>query len=866
MQACVAFNLHEGLPFCVSYVFIRSKIPTFAAMKNTILFSGITLLLLVLSGNIQAQERGQMRRQGNDSLMRSMPKIGKVSGKIFDSKSNKPVEYASVAVVANRDSSIAGGSLSDGKGNFLVEELPMGRFRLRITILGYGTMFSDVFILTPQNPESDAGKISIDPSAASLKEISVSAERPDLINSLDRKVYNVDKNIVNTGGTVTEVLSNIPSVNVDMDGKVSLRGTENVTILIDGKPSGVLGGDRKAVLQQIPASAVDQIEVITNPSAKYDADGMGGIINIKTKKGKLKGMNGNVTGGVGTNNKYNFSLGLNNRTSKMNLYANYSFRHEERSNTGEGNQDNFFPGQIPYSYSYNSHGHNQSEFNNGKLGADFYLNKNNTLGINGSLTKRKSNQPGQSFYSFTDVQGLQYTTYSTRSTDDDKNLSGDAGLDYKKNWTGSKRELTGSVNYSQNERSEEGTLESSVYSLENKPYQLNENLNKYSAVISQIDFVQPVKESGKFEAGLKSTYRKLDNDQIISTIDSNQLTYSINSLKTDHFIFNEQVFAAYSMYSGKWKKFEYNAGFRAEQTLSDGQSRSQSLSFTNDYLSFFPSAFIKYPLSTSQDVQLSYSRRVNRPESRSLNPFTDYSDSLMLRKGNPKLKPEYIHSMELGYSTQVSKFNITATLYYRHTDDLISRYRTVDGNTGISTSTFINYSTSENIGGEAIIRYQMEKAGSVMGSFNIYQNTVNGKNVEADLQSSSTQWSGRLNINLKLGKTTSAQITGNYMSKFNSPTSTFKGMSGVDAGLKQEIWKGKGSLSANITDIFETRRMEITSFNDYYTSSMIRTRESRVATFTLTYRFGNQDSNLFQRKKNQRTNVPQTDTPDMIDF
>ena len=837
-------------------------------MKKSCVLIRFVLIIFsfVAATSLYAQDNGPSHRQRNDSLMKAMPKIGKVSGKIIDSKSKKPVEYASVAVIANRDSSIAGGALTDTKGNFLVEELPMGKFKLRITILGYGTLFTDPFLVIPSNPESDAGVISIDPTAASLKQVDISAERPDLINSLDKKVYNVDKNIVNTGGTVTEVLSNIPSVSVDMDGKVSLRGTENVTILIDGKPSGILGGDRKAVLQQIPASAVDQIEVITNPSAKYDADGMGGIINIKTKKGKLKGLNGNVTGGIGTNNKYNFSLGLNNRTSKMNMYANYSMRSEKRSNSGYGDQDNFFPGQNPYSYSYDTHSNNTSLFHTGKLGVDFYLNKNNTLGINGSLTRRSGSAPSQSFYSFIDNQGNEFNNFRTQSTDEDKNLSADAGLDYKKTWTGSKRELTANLSYSQNERNENGSLSNSIYGIEDKAYQLNEDLNKFHTLISQIDFIQPVKENGKFEAGVKNTNRQMDNDQVISSLDSTGLNYFENPLKTDHFIYNEQVLAAYSMYTGKWKSFEYNAGLRAEQTLSDGESRSQSIHFNNNYFALFPSAFVKYALTNSQDLQLSYSRRVNRPETRSLNPFIDYSDSLFLRKGNPELKPEYIHSMELAYSTTLKNLSLTATLYYRHTDDLISRFRTVDGNTGISTMTFINYSSSENKGGEIVLRYQFEKAGNVMASFNVYRNSINGKNIESDLQSASTQWSGRLNVNLRFGKTTGGQITGNYMSPSTSPVSRFKGMSGIDAGIRQDLWKGKGSLSLNITDIFNTRKMDITTFNDFYTSHMYRTRESRVASITLTYRFGNQDASLFQRKKNQRNQMPQNDTPEMIDF
>ena len=842
---------------------------TFAAMeKQTNAIRLFFLIALFVSAGffLKAQDSGRMNRPGSDSLRNAMPKIGKLSGKIIDSKTNKPVEYASVVAIKPRDSSMVGGALTDTKGKFLIEDLPMGRFRLKITILGYGIQFTEPMVITPQNVEVDAGIISIDPSTARLKEVNVSAERPDLINSLERKVYNVDKNIVNTGGTVTEVLSNIPSVNVDMDGKVSLRGTENVTILIDGKPSGMLGGDRKAVLQQIPASAVDQIEVITNPSAKYDADGMGGIINIKTKKGKLQGMNANVAAGVGTNDKYNFSLGLNNRSSKMNLYANYSFRHENRTNTGSGDQDNYFPGQDRYSYEYNSHSTNKSEFHTGKIGADFYLNKNNVLGINGSVTRRKNDQPGQSDYSFMNSLGNVYESYYTMSTEVDKNTSYDAGLDYKRTWTGSKRELSGSVNYTSNERTEESSLSSSKYFDKDKPYQLSDNLNTYQTIISQIDFVQPIKDNSKFEAGLKNTLRQFDNDQIISSLDSAGSDYLTNALKSDHFIFDEQVFAAYSMYTGKWKKFEYNAGLRAEQTLTNGNSRSQSTSFSKDYLAFFPSAFLKYIISDKQDMQISYSRRVNRPEMRSLNPFVDYSDSLFLRKGNPELKPEFIHSLELGYSRMINNFNLTTTVYYRHTDQLISRYRTIEGTTGISTATFINYSSSENIGAEAILRYTMDKLGNVMGSFNVYQNTINGKNIEADLQSASTQWSARLNVNLRLGKTTGFQLTGNYMSPFKGPISRFKGMSGVDAGIRQDLWKGKGSLSLNVTDVFGTRKMDITSFNDYYISHMIRTRESRVGMLTLTYRFGKQDSNLFQRKKNQRGNMPQQDTPEMIDF
>lgn len=839
-------------------------------MKNLRSFSPYQLLLVTLlfiwTITVSAQERGQMRRQFPDSLARNMPKIGKVYGKILDKKTNKPVSYASVAVISARDSAIVGGALSDAKGKFLVEELPFGKFRLRITFLGYGTFFTDLFTINPSNQESDAGTVFLSSSAANLKEVNVTAENPDLINSLDRRVYNVDKNIVNTGGTVTEVLSNIPSVSVDMDGKVSLRGTENVTILIDGKPSGMLGGDRKAVLQQIPASAVEQIEVITNPSAKYDAEGMGGIINIKTKKERMKGMNGNVAAGIGTNNKYNLSAGVNNRTSKVNIFANYSYRHENRSSSGEGVQNYFFPGQAPYSYSYTSHGNGKSDFHSGKLGADFYLNRTNTLSLSGTLSQRNGLQPGASEYSFLNDTGYVYQHYFTTNSEDEKNRSYDCSLDYRRTWSHSKRELSAVFSFNSNDRNERGGLTSSLYSDPFLAYQWSDNKGLYSSFISQVDLVQPVKTTGKFEAGLKNTQRKLDNDQVVSLLDASGLDYTIDPQKSDHFIYHEQVLGAYSMYTGKWKKFDYNAGLRFEQTLSDGESKTQSSAFTTDYFSFFPSAFLKYEVNNIHEVQLSYSRRVNRPESRSLNPFVDYSDSLSQRKGNPRLQPEYIQSLELAYSRSKNNLSLTTTLYYRHTDNLISRFREVNGSTGVSTTTFINYSSSENLGGEAVVRYSKDKLGNVMWSFNLYRNTINGQNVQAELQSAATQWSTRMNLNFKIGPATNFQVTGSYSSPMESPVAKFKGMSSVDAGVRQDLWKGKGTLSLNVTDIFLTRKMDIQSYNDFYNSHSIRRRESRVAMLSFSYRFGNQDSNLFQRKKNQKNNVPQQENPEMIDF
>ncbi|REJ83584.1 MAG: TonB-dependent receptor [Bacteroidetes bacterium] len=812
---------------------------------------------------VQAQQAGQFRNLP-DSVRQNMPKIGKVSGQVMDGATGEPVGFASVAVLSVPDSSLVGGNMTDEKGNFQISELPYGRYCLQISFVGYSTRFSDPFGIMPQNTEHHSGVIKLNTSASRLKQIDVVGEKSEFNNSLDRKVYNVDKNIVNTGGTVTEVMQNIPSVTVDIDGRVSLRGSENVSILIDGKPSGMLGSDRKAVLDQIPASAVDQIEVITNPSAKYEASGMAGIINIKTKKEKMKGLNGNVSAGVGSNDKYNLSGGLNNRTAKTNIHTNFSYRNDTRSTTGTGIQQHYFPDREPYYYTFNSQGTRKSEFVSGKVGADFYLDQRNVIGISGSANRRTEYDPDQVEYSFFNNSDVLMHSYYNFSNGDESNEGYDLNLDYKRSWPSSKSEFTFTGSLSENQRIDFSRNSNSNLYNALIPYQLNDNVNDFGALTFQADLLRPFDDKGKLESGLRSSQRDIANNQMVFYYKEKSGNYLEDPLKTDRFVFKEHVMAAYAMYTGKLKKFDYNAGLRAELTDNEGESESATTSFSNDYLSFFPSAFLRYNFEKSRELQISYTKRVNRPESRTLNPYADYSDSLFIRRGNPDLKPEFIHSLELAHNRTIGPLNLTASLYFRHTEDLISRFRSIDTASGVATMMFRNFSTSQNLGFETVLRYQHDKFGNVMATFNVYRNEINGSNIEPDLQSESTQWFTRVNVNIRATKSTNLQITGNYMAPNNTPVSRFRGMSGVDAGIRQDIWKGKGSLSLNVTDIFNTRKFRIKNFGDFYELNLVRTRESRVATLTLAYRFGKQD-NQSQRRRSQR-NQQQEMNMEMMDF
>ncbi len=817
-------------------------------MKSPFLF--IALILLSFTSLAQVPQGKTNGQRPDSSKMANMPRTGKIFGIVQDGATKQPMEYVSVVVKSVRDSSLVGGAITNEKGKFTISDLPaFGRFRLEVTYIGYATIRTEAIKLSPQSPIADAGIINILLSGKSLEDINITAEKSELQNSIDKKVYNVDKNIINIGGTATDILQNIPSVNVDIDGNVALRGSNNVTVYIDGKPSGMTGGDRQAVLQQIPASAIDKIEVITNPSAKYDAEGMAGIINIVTKKGKLQGLNGNASAGLGTNNKYNASIGINSRTEFINIYGNYSFRSEDRDFNAHGFQTNMLPNRS-YTIETDNSGEQHNTFHTGKAGADINIDNYNTLGLAATYSVRKEDHPEQieSIIDNTDPHILRdNSSYETNNTLD-------GILDCKKTFKDSKRELTASGSYSNSKRDETKNYKSNINDYGENPYQRNISDVAYTAATLQSDYVHPFSNS-KLETGIKGSFRINDNDVQALIYDGQNKIY-INDIRySDHFIYDENIFAAYGLYTGKIKSFDYSAGLRAEQTLTSGDSKSTGQTINNDYFALFPSASVKYNWKGSNETQLSYSRRTNRPQIQSVNPFVDYSDSLNLRKGNPYLLPEYTHSLELSYVKTLEKLSISATVYYRHTDDVISRYRSVDTLTGVSTMQMVNLNTSDNIGLETILRYQLGKSGSIMWSTNFFQNTLNGSNVSAELQGTNNNWNTRLTANYRFTKDLSGQLSGMYGAPMKEPTRTLKGMmNSVDVGIKYDLMKGKASISLNVTDIFDTRKFQIHTDQDNFIYDGFRKRETRIATLTFAYRFGKQESTN-QRKKGQKNPV-----------
>ena len=760
-----------------------------------------------------------------------------------DSKTNKPIEYVTVSLIKTTDSAIVNGTTTTKKGEIKLENIAFGAYKLKATFIGYKSLTTPAFYITPKELINDLGVYKLDPNSKNLKTVEVVGERNDFNNQLDKKTYTVGKNITNIGGSATDILQNIPSVNVDIDGKVSLRGSENVTVLIDGKPSTLTGANRQAILQQLPANAISEVEIITNPSAKYDADGMAGIINIKTKKDKLKGFNANTQVTTGTNDKYSFNIGLNNRTTKYNLFGNYSYRHERRDNFGNSEQFNRFD-TIKYSFKSNNDGYNLNDFHTGRAGIEYYLNNHNTVSLSTGISSNISSKTEAFYYNYFDSVG-SFTQYFNRNNfSTDNNLTLDANLDYKRTTPKNKSEFTASASVSSNIKNSNEAYKTNFDIVAS---QRNTNSSNFTNFIVQVDYIYPLK-NGKFETGAKNTNRVIDNNQQGFRYNFGNSEYWQDSLISNHFIYNENITAAYAIYTGKKQKFDYQVGLRSELTNIDGNSKTTSITFNNNYFNFFPSGFVKYALSKTQDLQIGYSRRVNRPGFESLNPFIDFSDSLNLRQGNPKIKPEYIHSIELNYLTQINKLNLSATLYYRYTDNMIARYRSVNPATGQSLMTYFNFNSSENTGVEAIIRYSFVKLGNLMLSGNWYRNVINGNNVLSDLQSDITTWNVRFTYNLPLPKAFYLQANGMYMAPMKYGQSTISGMNGADIGLRKDFMKSKMQLALNLSDVFNIRQFNMVIEGSNFNSEAMRKRESRILTFSLTYRFGSNE-NPFTKKK-----------------
>lgn len=783
------------------------------------------------------------------------PAFAKLAGKVIDADTKEVVEFATVSLFRLPKDTLIGGIVTDANGSFELENLRPGKYKLIIAFMGYKSLIIDTLLLR-KFEERNLGLLTLGTNEKVLKEVTIETQQDMVKNTIDKKVFDAEKLAIANGGSANDVLTQVPTVSVDIDGNISLRGSGNVTILIDGRPSGMSGAGRAGVLSGIPASAIESVEVITNPSAKYDPDGMSGIINIVLKKNKLQGTNGNATISAGTNNKYNANVSYNFRKNKVNLYTNYSFRYNERFGLGDVKRITYAGDSANYLIQKNN-SDNLNRNHSAKIGMDYNASKLATFGFNVTLNYENKTET-EKLVNNSENEIEQLASAFNRYTNNPSNgLSQDYNINYRKRFKNPKQLLSIEGNYSIN-----NNQSNSIYQQENfwedyqeiNPYwfyQNNKSKTNFSINTNTIDFESPLFKNGKIESGLKNTNRVIDNDFYSETFNNSTESFLADDSLNNRFVYHENIYAAYTSYGQTLGKWSYKAGLRAEQANTKSTLINNDSSFVNNYFNIFPTAFINRKINDKQEIQLNYGRRINRPGTRQLSPFTDYSNPLILRVGNPYLNPEYTHNLEFSYLYNHKKINFSTTVFYRKTVDLIMRNISINANNQ-TIVTFTNLGSSENMGIETVSRIELYKWWNITANLNGFQTVIKGTNQDGEINTSNLSWNAKILSNMLLKKGWSLQASGLYNARNIMAQGTILPMSQIDFALKKEVFKNKGTFTLSVTDIFDQMRFRINTSGSNFSQEAERKRETRIATLTFNYRFGSGD--FAQRRSKSKEN------------
>lgn len=842
-------------------------------MKSLFLF----LISIFSFAVTHAQEEPEMpaenSRQGNNT-----PKSNSVYGKLIDRNSGKAIEAASVQLYpagSKKTASLIDGMLSRPNGEFMFQNLPaQGNFKLVITALGFKTWEQEIVIDNTagggQPFEKDLGNISLESSFKQMEEVVVSSGRPALEMGIDRKIFNVEKSLLATGGTAVDIMKNIPSVSVDIEGNVELRNS-TPQIFVDGRPTIL-------TLDQIPADHIEKIELITNPSAKFDAASSGGIINVVLKKNKRIGINGVVSISGGTPELFSGNLNLNLRQGKFNFFA--SAGHNQSGGKAKGNtlRENKSNGAVTDYFNQYSINNRKRNFNSIRFGVDFFMTNRNSISISQNFSK--------GVFGNTETQDQEYLDsdqtllrYGIRSSDGSSGFNRNSTrLNYKYNFPKQGKELTADLSYNYGGRDNSTDILNSFFNPDGTEYQplstvWNNSSSNEKQFTVQADYSNPVSEAVKIEMGVRSYHNKFTSFFDAFAKDNGQF---VKLALSNNYAYNEMINAAYFTYSYKKEKFSYQLGLRAEQAKFEGELVDSAYKFGYDYPSqikniwdaLFPSLFVTKKFGENDELQFNYSRRIRRPRFWQLNPYIDINDPANIRMGNPELRPEYVNSYELNYSKNYKKGNILTVLYFRSNPNDITQYSdtitaaqyqqlnnaAVDPNAILNT--YINASTTRQYGLEFTVQHKTGKNFEITPTFNMQYRTVNAKVGNLDLSNDGFNWEAKLISNYKI-ETKGQSIFNNlgfqlivdYESPSVIPQGRRKSEFDVDFAIRKDFLKDKkASLTFAVNDLFNTRRWGTIYDTEQFYQDSYRRWNVRNFRVTFSYKFGDSKFTLGKGK------------------
>lgn len=800
-------------------------------------------------------------------------------GKLIDKNTGKPVEAASVQLYPigkKNTESIISGMLTRPNGEFQLTKLPKSTsFRLVISAIGYMEMEKMITLAGKDMNnggffQKDLGNISLEPVFTQLADVTVSSSRPALEMGIDRKIFNVSNSLVSTGGTAIDIMKNIPSVSVDIDGNIQLRNN-TPQIFIDGRPTIL-------TLDQIPADNIDKIELITNPSAKFDASSSGGIINVVLKKNKRIGLNGIVTLSGGTPELLSGNLNLNLRQGKLNYFLSTGHNQSGGKARGYAKRQNKKNGIVTDYFNQNSLNERKRDFNSIRFGADYFINNRNTITLSQDIVKGE--------FGNTEIQDQEYLNsnavlqqYGVRNTTGNSGFTRNSSrLNYKLTFPKKGKEITADINYNSGDRTSDNDILNYFYNPDGSQYRspsvvMNYGKSNETQFTFQADYTNPISDVAKIEMGIRGYQNDFKSYYDAFSRNNGQDTKLPLS---NNYTYQENVNAAYFTYSYKKETYSYQIGLRAEQSIFKGELLDSAFKFGYEYPknlsniwdALFPSFFYTKKLGEDDELQVNYSRRIRRPRFWQLNPFIDINDPANLRQGNPQLKPEYNNSFELNYSKNYGKGNFLAVLYYRNNPNDITQYSdTITAtqfqqlnnaaiNKDAILNTYINAGTTNQYGAEFTLQYKAGKNFDITPTFNLQYRTVNARVNNLNLSNQGFNWEAKLITNYKIETTRSSfwnnfgfQVIGEFQSSEVIPQGRRLSELDVDLAIRKDFLKDKkASLTFAVSDVFNSQRWGTIYDTEQFYQESFRRWNIRNFRLSFTYKFGDANFSLFKQR------------------
>ena len=784
-----------------------------------------------------------------------------VQGQVLEEGTNYPLEYATVSFT-NPQGKIVTGGITDTEGSYRIA-VPRGMYSVKFEFISYESKVLEQQRIV-KNTTLPTMFLALD--AESLNEVVVRAETTEVQIRLDKKIYNIGKDLTTSGATVSDALNNVPSITVDVDGAIALRGNENVRILINGKPSAIAGFGSTDALRQLPADAIDRVEVITSPSARYDAEGTAGILNIILRKEKTLGVNGSFKVTAGHPTQAGLSANVNIRTDKFNLFNTTGYRYSD----APGNaffDNNYFDRIIndtvveptfDRSVEDRDYDRLRKGFNT-NLGMEYYLTEKSS--ITGSVFLRLGDNETETTNITDDFKPLNARVGSRTRTESEseEDLSYQFSLNYENNLSDDGHKLTMDLQYESDEETEISDINERLTFPTNEmlPGEFITAIEDQTEYLAQADYVLPIGENAQFEAGFRGKYQETVTDYELLEEVGTTGNFERDDNVSNIFTYNENVNAVYSQYGNKYGKFSFLLGLRLENTQLKGDVGADipiegvDLEFDKDYTGLFPTVNLIYELSENENVTLGYNRRINRPRGYFINPFPSRSSEANVFQGNPNLDPAYASAFDLGYLKKWGrKITLTSSVYYQYETDAFSR---VQEETGEVTSNGIpiirtipiNLATNKRIGFEAGVLYNPIKWLRLNSSFNLYQFETEGLFNDVDYGTKDTSWFARFSSKVTLLEKIDWQTTAQYRGPRNNSQTESKGIFSLNLAFSKDIMKNNGTIGLNVRDLLNSRKRNSITTTETFTSESEFQWRQRSITMSFTYR-------LNQKKQRQR--------------